>query len=135
MGTCHENDEAVDPLTEFRKVKVESTLRLARRASESEVKRFIFISSIKVNGESTLPGKPFKADDRPNPLDPYGVSKHEAEEAFKQLGIETGMEVVIIRPPLVYGAGVKASFLNMLSWLDLVDIGASTPRWSASLGA
>ncbi|MDN4545793.1 SDR family oxidoreductase [Pseudomonas sp. C32] len=109
---------AVDPLTEFRKVNVEGTLRLARRAAESGVKRFIFISSIKVNGESTLLGKPFKADDCPNPLDPYGVSKYEAEVSLKQLGDETGMEVVIIRPPLVYGPGVKANFLNMLSWLN-----------------
>ncbi|WCM53065.1 SDR family oxidoreductase [Pseudomonas sp. WJP1] len=111
------NDSAVDPLTEFRKVNVEGTLRLAQRAAESGVKRFIFISSIKVNGECTLPGKPFTADDCPNPVGPYGVSKHEAEEALKQLGRDTGMEVVIIRPPLVYGPGVKANFLSMLSWL------------------
>lgn len=112
------SETAVDALTEFRKVNVEGTLRLAQRAAESGVKRFIFISSIKVNGESTLPGKPFKADDRPAPVDPYGVSKNEAEEALKQLGHETGMEVVIIRPPLVYGPGVKANFLSMLSWLN-----------------
>ena len=112
------NETAIDALAEFRKVNVEGTLRLAQRAAESGVKRFIFISSIKVNGESTLPGKPFKADDQPNPLDPYGVSKYEAEEALKQLGRDTGMEVVIIRPPLVYGPGVKANFLSMLSWLN-----------------
>ncbi|MDR7281993.1 nucleoside-diphosphate-sugar epimerase [Pseudomonas corrugata] len=112
------NESAADPLIEFRKVNVEGTLRLARRAAESGVKRFIFISSIKVNGESTLPGKPFKADDCPNPLDPYGVSKHEAEVALIQLGNEAGMEVVIIRPPLIYGSGVKANFLDMLSWLN-----------------
>ncbi|MFW0758492.1 UDP-glucose 4-epimerase family protein [Pseudomonas sp. H11T01] len=112
------NETAMDALAEFRKVNVEGTLRLAQRAAESGVKRFIFISSIKVNGESTIPGKPFKADDRPAPVDPYGVSKHEAEEALKQLGHETGMEVVIIRPPLVYGPGVKANFLSMLSWLN-----------------
>ncbi|MGF6113687.1 UDP-glucose 4-epimerase family protein [Pseudomonas frederiksbergensis] len=112
------NDSAVDPLIEFRKVNVEGTLRLAQRAAESGVKRFIFISSIKVNGEGTQSGKPFTADDRPNPLDPYGVSKYEAEEALTKLGRETGMEVVIIRPPLVYGPGVKANFLNMLGWLN-----------------
>jgi nucleoside-diphosphate-sugar epimerase len=105
-------------LTEFRKVNVEGTLRLARRAAESGVKRFIFISSIKVNGESTVLGKPFKANDFPAPADPYGVSKYEAEEALKQLSLDTGMEVVIIRPPLVYGPGVKANFLSMLSWLN-----------------
>lgn len=112
------NETSVDALAEFRKVNVEGTLRLAQRAAESGVKRFIFISSIKVNGESTLPGKPFKSDDHPNPLDPYGVSKYEAEEALKQLGRDTGMEVVIIRPPLVYGPGVKANFLSMLRWLN-----------------
>lgn len=111
------NETATDALAEFRKVNVEGTLRLARHAVESGVKRFIFISSIKVNGESTVLGKPFKADDLPAPADPYGVSKYEAEEALKQLGHITGMEVVIIRPPLVYGPGVKANFLSMLSWL------------------
>jgi nucleoside-diphosphate-sugar epimerase len=112
------NETAVDALAEFRKVNVEGTLRLAQHAAESGVKRFIFISSIKVNGESTVAGKPFKADDRPNPQDPYGVSKYEAEEGLKQLSRDTGMDVVIIRPPLVYGPGVKANFLSMLSWLS-----------------
>ena len=112
------NETAVDALAEFRKVNVEGTLSLAQRAATSGVKRFIFISSIKVNGESTVAGKPFKADDQPNPQDPYGVSKYEAEEGLKQLSRNTGMEVVIIRPPLVYGPGVKANFLSMLSWLS-----------------
>lgn len=112
------NETNGDALAEFRKVNVEGTLRLAQRAAESGVKRFIFISSIKVNGENTLPGKPFKADDQPSPLEPYGVSKYEAEEALKQLGGDTGMEIVIIRPTLVYGPGVKANFLSMLSWLS-----------------
>lgn len=112
------NETASDALAEFRKANVEGTLRLARHAAESGVKRFIFISSIKVNGESTSPGKPFKADDAPAPVDPYGVSKHEAEQALRQLASETGMEVVIVRPPLVYGPGVKANFLSMLRWLN-----------------
>lgn len=112
------NERAGDALAEFRKVNVEGTVKLAECAAASGVRRFIFISSIKVNGESTLPGKPFRADDHPNPQDPYGVSKFEAEEALKRLGHDTGMEVVIIRPPLVYGPGVKANFLNMLSWLN-----------------
>lgn len=112
------NETAIDALAEFRKINVEGTLRLAKRAAESGVKRFIFISSIKVNGESTLLGKPFKADDVPAPVDPYGVSKHEAEQALRLLSRETGMEVVIIRPPLVYGPGVKANFLNMMCWLN-----------------
>lgn len=112
------NETAADALAEFRKVNVEGTLKLAQCAAASGVKRFIFVSSIKVNGESTLPGKPFKADDLPNPLDPYGVSKYEAEEALKLLSHDTGMEVVIIRPPLIYGPGVKANFLSMLNWLN-----------------
>ena len=112
------NETAVDALAEFRKVNVEGTLKLAHWAAKSGVKRFIFISSIKVNGESTLSGEPFKADDHPNPQDPYGVSKYEAEEALKRMGHDTGMEVVIIRPPLVYGPGVKANFLSMLGWLN-----------------
>ena len=112
------NETAIDALTEFRKVNVEGTLRLAQRAAESGVKRFIFISSVKVNGESTVLGKPFKANDFPTPADPYGVSKYEAEEALRQLGFDTGMEVVIIRPPLVYGPGVRANFLSMLDWLN-----------------
>lgn len=112
------NDTAGDALAEFRKVNVDGTLRLAQHAAHSGVERFIFISSIKVNGESTSPGNSFTADDSPNPADPYGVSKHEAEEALKRLSGDTGMEVVIIRPPLVYGPGVKANFLSMLSWLN-----------------
>ncbi|WP_339538283.1 UDP-glucose 4-epimerase family protein [Pseudomonas sp. RA_15y_Pfl2_54] len=112
------NDAASDPLAQFRKINVEGTVRLARKAAESGVKRFIFISSIKVNGEGTLPGVPFKADDQPAPADPYGVSKKEAEDALRQVSRNTGMEVVIIRPPLVYGHGVKANFLSMMRWLD-----------------
>jgi len=112
------NEVAVDALAEFRRVNVQGTLKLAQRAAESRVKRFIFISSIKVNSENTLPGNPFKADDPANPDDPYGLSKFEAEEALKQLSRETGMEVVIIRPPLVYGPDVKANFLTMLNWLN-----------------
>ncbi|MDL5598130.1 SDR family oxidoreductase [Pseudomonas kribbensis] len=111
-------ETAADALAEFRKINVEGTLRLAQHAADSGVKRFIFISSIKVNGESTAEGKPFKADDTPAPSDAYGVSKYEAEERLKRLSRETGMEVVIIRPPLVYGPGVKANFLSMMRWLD-----------------
>ncbi|MBJ7370209.1 NAD-dependent dehydratase [Pseudomonas koreensis] len=114
----HVMDEpSMDALAQFRNINVIGTLRLAQHAAASGVKRFIFVSSIKVNGESTPVGIPFKPDDRANPQDPYGVSKYEAEEGLKQLSRDTGMEVVIIRPPLVYGPGVKANFLNMLSWL------------------
>jgi nucleoside-diphosphate-sugar epimerase len=82
------------------------------------VRRFIFISSIKVNGEGTLPGQPYTADDIPAPADPYGVSKHEAELGLMKLAEETGLEVVIIRSPLVYGPGVKANFLSLLKFVN-----------------
>jgi len=112
------NDSANDPLSEYRKVNVEGTLNLARQAAAANIKRFIFISSIKVNGDSTVPDEPIIADDRPNPIDPYGISKWETEVGLHQLAKESGMEMVIIRPPLVYGPGVKANFLSMMRWLD-----------------
>ena len=107
-------DTAVEPLEEYRSVNVAGTLNLAKQAAVSGVKRFIFISSIKVNGESTQIGRPFRSDDEMNPQDPYGLSKAEAEAGLKQIAADTGMEVVIIRPPLVYGPGVKANFAAML---------------------
>ncbi|MDX9664605.1 SDR family oxidoreductase [Pseudomonas sp. P5_152] len=110
-------EASTDSLSEFRKVNVEGTARLAQKAADSGVKRFIFISSIKVNGEKTAPRTSFKADDLPAPVDPYGISKQEAEEALREIGQNTGMEIVIIRPPLVYGPGVKANFLSMMNWL------------------
>lgn len=114
----HVMDEmSSDPLTEFRQVNVKGTLNLARQAAAAGVRRFIFISSIKVNGEGTTPNHPYKADDDSAPLDPYGVSKMEAELGLRALAAETGMEVVIIRPVLVYGPGVKANFLSMMRWL------------------
>jgi nucleoside-diphosphate-sugar epimerase len=110
-------ETALDPLAEFRRVNVEGTLSLARQAAGAGVKRFIFISSIKVNGEGTAPGRPYTADDRPAPTDPYGISKHEAEQGLTQLAGAAGIEVVIIRPVLVYGPGVGANFLAMVRWL------------------
>ena len=107
-----------DALTEFRKVNVEGTLNLARQAVRAGVSRFIYLSSIKVNGEQTLPGLPYTPEDEPNPVDPYGISKHEAEKALLQLALETGLEVVIIRPPLIYGPSVKANFQSMMRILD-----------------
>ncbi|MBN0825553.1 NAD-dependent epimerase/dehydratase family protein, partial [Pseudomonas aeruginosa] len=112
------NDQALDPLAEFRKVNVEGTLNLARQAAAAGVKRFVFVSSIKVNGESTTTGSPFKPDDVPAPSDPYGISKLEAETGLRQVCEEAGMEYAIVRPVLVYGPGVKADFLNMMKWLD-----------------
>lgn len=106
-----------DPLAEFRRVNVEGSLNLARQAAEAGVTRFVFISSVKVNGESTQLGSPFTADAAPAPLDAYGVSKMEAEQGLREIASQTGMEVVIIRPPLVYGPGVKANFATMMRWL------------------
>ncbi|MGX1187539.1 nucleoside-diphosphate-sugar epimerase [Pseudomonas sp. F-14 TE3623] len=108
---------SLDPLAAFREVNVEATLNLARQAAASGVKRFIYISSIKVNGEGTEHGMAYSADDVPAPIDPYGISKLEAEQGLKVLAADTGMEVVIIRPVLVYGPGVKANFLSMMRWL------------------
>ncbi len=110
-------DMSSDPLVEFRRVNVEGTAALARQAAAAGVRRFVFLSSVKVNGEFTEAGQPFTADDVPAPEDPYGVSKREAEQLLRQIAAETGMEVVIIRPPLVYGPGVKANFESMMRWL------------------
>ncbi|WP_309565066.1 SDR family oxidoreductase [Methylobacillus flagellatus] len=104
----------VNPLDAYRETNVEGTLNLARQAAQAGVKRFIFISSIKVNGDQTLPGKPFTAYDVPAPEDAYGISKFEAEQGLLALARETGMEVVIIRPPLVYGPGVKGNFVSIM---------------------
>jgi nucleoside-diphosphate-sugar epimerase len=111
------DDRATDPLAEFRKVNVQATLKLASQAVAAGVKRFVLVSSVKVNGESTLPGQPFTEADAPYPQDAYGLSKHEAELGLRQIAAESGMEVVIIRPPLVYGPGVKANFAAMMRWL------------------
>jgi len=111
-------DEANNPLREFRRVNVEGTLMIARKAIESGVRRFVFVSSIKVNGEETMPCHAFSPDDVPQPADPYGVSKYEAEEGLRRLADESGLEVAIIRPVLVYGPGVKANFLQMMRWIS-----------------
>lgn len=110
-------ERCTDPLAEYRRVNVSGTLNLARQAAAAGVRRFIFISSIKVNGEGSESGKPYSADDQPAPADPYGISKLEAEQGLMALAAETGMEVVIIRPVLVYGPGVKANFHSMMNWL------------------
>jgi nucleoside-diphosphate-sugar epimerase len=99
-------------------VNVEGTLNLAHQAVLAGVSRFIFISSIKVNGESTTLEFPFHADNYLNPQDPYGISKMEAEQGLKKIASQSNMEVVIIRPPLVYGPGVKANFFTMMNWLN-----------------
>jgi nucleoside-diphosphate-sugar epimerase len=107
-------DVSEDPLAEYRLVNVDGTLNLARQAADAGVRRFIFLSSIKVNGEATPPGEFFTEDLKPKPVDPYGISKYEAEEGLKAICEQTGMEYVIIRPPLIYGPGVKANYLKLV---------------------
>lgn len=111
------HDIAADPLVEFRRTNVAGTMNLARQASIHRVRRFVFVSSIKVNGESTNLNQPFTADDVAKPVDAYGISKYEAEQSLRALGAETGMEIVIVRPVMVYGPGVKGNFLSMMRWL------------------
>lgn len=108
-------EQLANPLDAYRETNVEGTINLAHQAAKVGIKRFIFISSIKVNGEQTLPGKPFTANDVTAPTDAYGISKFEAEQGLLALARETGMEVVVIRPPLVYGPGVKGNFANMMN--------------------
>jgi len=106
-----------DPLTAFREVNTQGTINLAKQAVAAGVKRFIYLSSIKVNGEKTTT-IPFHADDSANPLDPYAISKFEAEQQLLTLGQETGLEIVIIRPPLVYGPAVKGNFSRLISLVN-----------------
>jgi len=117
------NDSAQDPLAEFRRVNVEGTLNLARQAVETGVKRFIFISSIKVNGEGES-NRVYRFDDSANPEDDYGHSKWEAEQGLKALCSESSMELVVIRPPLIYGQGVKG---NLALLAKAVDKGLPLP--------
>jgi nucleoside-diphosphate-sugar epimerase len=111
------NDHVLDSYLAYRRVNVEGTIGLAKQAANRGVRRFIFLSSAKVNGECTAPKYAFSTDAHPQPQDPYGISKWEAEQALRKIASETGMEVVIIRPPLVYGPGVKANFQSMMNWL------------------
>ncbi|HBW21905.1 MAG: NAD-dependent dehydratase [Elusimicrobia bacterium GWA2_56_46] len=106
------DEKAEEPLAAYRRVNVAGTERLARMAAANGVKRLVFISSVKVHGEEAA--KSYTEDDPPAPLDPYGISKLEAEEVLKKISGETGLEVVIVRPPLVYGAGVKANFYRLM---------------------
>jgi nucleoside-diphosphate-sugar epimerase len=106
----------------FRLVNVQGTLHLARAAAAAGVRRFVYLSSVKVNGESTLPGKPYTESDMPDPQDAYGLSKLEAEVGLRAIAAETDMQVVIIRPPLVYGPGVKANFAALISLVRRVRV-------------
>lgn len=102
----------------FRRVNLDGTLGLARAAAAAGVRRFVFISTVKVMGEATRPGHPFRIGDPCVPEDAYARSKLQAEQGLQRIAEETGMEVVIIRPPLVYGPGVKANFLSLMRWLE-----------------
>jgi nucleoside-diphosphate-sugar epimerase len=110
------HDKVADPLLEFRNINVNATIALAKKAAKQGIKRFVFLSSVKVNGESTF-NKPFSEFDLPHPQDAYAISKWEAEEALKKISKDTGMELVIIRSPLVYGPNVKANFLRMIQYV------------------
>ncbi|MDF9388195.1 UDP-glucose 4-epimerase family protein [Vibrio anguillarum] len=116
--------KGVSEIDIYRRANTEGTLVLARQAAEAGVKRFVFVSSIKVNGETTDSGSPFKSDVLAAPSDPYGLSKFEAEQHLRLLSQETGLEVVIIRPTLVYGPGVKANFASLM---NLVSKGVPLP--------
>jgi len=112
------NEASVDPLIAFREVNVKGTACLVKQVVDSAVRRFVYISSVKVNGEVT-DGNPFRADDTPAPEDPYGISKWEAEQVLRGIADETDLEIVIIRPPLIYGPGVSANFLRLMQGLML----------------
>ncbi|CAK4070531.1 UDP-glucose 4-epimerase family protein [Vibrio sp. 16] len=118
------NDSVSDPLEEYREVNTRGTINLARQAAAAGVKRFVFVSSIKVNGEGTSKDKPFTSADLHAPEDDYGLSKSEAEQQLFEIGKETGMEIVVIRPTLVYGPGVKANFASLM---NLVSKGIPLP--------
>jgi nucleoside-diphosphate-sugar epimerase len=110
-------DAACDPLAAYRLGNCAATLNLARQCTQAGVRRFIYLSSVKVNGEATA-GRPFGVDDAPQPQDPYGISKWEAEQGLARIAQQTGLELVIIRPPLVYGPRVKANFLQLMRWVE-----------------
>jgi nucleoside-diphosphate-sugar epimerase len=111
-------DISVDPLAEFLKVNLHGTENLAQQAARAGVKRLVYASSVKVNGEHTSGGRPFTESDQAAPQDPYGVSKWQAEQALLRIAHETGLEIVVVRPPLVYGPGVKGNFISLLAAID-----------------
>jgi nucleoside-diphosphate-sugar epimerase len=111
-------DDEPDPLQAFRAANVDTTIELANRAVEAGVRRFVFMSTIKVNGEETIRGCRFKPDDLPVPHDPYAISKWEAENVLLEISQKTGLEVVIIRPPVVYGPRVEGNFASLIRWIN-----------------
>ena len=117
-------DKAADPLAEFLKVNLHGTENLARQAVRAGVKRLVYASTVKVNGERTSDAGSFSESDPPDPHDPYGMSKWQAEQALQRVADETGLEVGVVRPPLVYGPGVKGNFHSLL---DVLDKGVPLP--------
>ena len=109
-------DQERDPLLAFRAANVDMTLALANQALEAGVRRFVFMSTVKVNGDETAPGVSFKADDLPAPKDDFAISKWEAEQGLLEIA-KKGLEVVIIRAPLIYGPGAKGNFASLISWV------------------
>lgn len=119
MARVHRaGDDPAIALQLYRRDNVDVTLQLARQAAALGVKRLVFLSTVKVNGESTAPGQAFSETDVPDPRDPYGVSKAEAEAGLRRLATETGLEVTILRPPLVYGAGAKGNLRTLMRWVE-----------------
>jgi len=118
------NDTLADPLAEYRRVNTQGARHVAEAAAACGVRRFVFLSTIKVNGEATEPGKPFLPTDVPQASDPYGISKQEAEAALFELGRATGLEITVIRPPLIYGPGVKG---NLQSLMQAIERGIPLP--------
>ncbi len=112
------NDKTADPLAEFLNVNLYGTSNLARQAANAGIKRFVYVSTVKVNGEQTKVNRPFLESDEPNPHGPYAISKCRAEQDLRRIAGETGLEVVIVRPPLVYGPGVKGNFIRLLAAID-----------------
>lgn len=121
-------ETAADPLSEYRRINVMGTERLAREAAAIGVRRMVFLSSVKVNGERTST-RPYTEDDMPRPEDAYGISKLEAEQVLARIAGETRLEIVVLRPPLVYGPGVKGNFLRLM---DIVARGVPLPLGSVA---
>lgn len=121
------NESAGDSPDAYHLVNTQGTINLAHQAVDAGVRRFIFISSAKVLGEVTFDGKSFTPDDDPAPCDSYSASKYEAEIALRDLGQTSSMEIVIIRPPLVYGPNVRANFATLMQ--------AVIQGWPLQLGA
>ncbi len=120
------NETAADPLAENRRINTRGAVKLATDAAAAGIRRFVFLSTIKVMGERTA-GAPFRETDAPQPNDPYAIAKYEAEQELRRISDKTGMAVVIIRPPLVYGPGVRGNFAALL--------GLCAKGWPLPLGA